>query len=169
MSKKRICLVLDSSYMPRSITTSERAFVVVYKGNAEVIENYNDVFGTVDRSIAYYKPSIIKLTRYINLDYRDVPLSRTNVFRRDDYQCVYCGSTVLKKLTIDHVIPRSRGGKDKWDNVVTACSKCNNEKADLTVEEWGRPDPQPRRPHHLMMMKKSKGKIPESWKKYLFI
>jgi len=154
--------------MPRSITTTERGFVVVYKGNAEVIENYNEVFHTVSKTIAYHKPSIIKLTRYINLEYRDVPLTRNNIFKRDDYRCVYCGKSNTQDLTIDHVVPRSKGGRDKWDNVVTACAKCNNEKADLDVEEWGKEHPKPRRPHHLMMMKKSKGKIPDSWKKYLF-
>jgi 5-methylcytosine-specific restriction endonuclease McrA len=169
IKKKRNCLVLDSSYLPRSITSTERAFVVVYKGNAEVIEHYDEVFHTVSKTVAYYKPSIIRINRFVNLEYREVPLTKNNIFKRDDYTCVYCGSQKEKLLTIDHVIPRSKGGNDKWDNVVTACNKCNNEKADLSVEEWGKPHPEPRRPHHLMILKKSKLKIPESWKQYLFI
>ena len=167
MKKNLLCLVLDSAYMPRSILTTERGFTVVYKGNAEVVENYEEYFKTVNLDTTYKKPSIIKLNRYLNLEYKDVPLSKQNVFKRDEFKCVYCGKADIRLLTIDHVIPTSKGGKNKWDNVVTACKRCNNEKSDLDIEEWGRPNPKPFRPHYLMMIKKVKHKLPESWKKYL--
>ena len=64
-------------------------------------------------------------------------------------------------------MPKSKGGKDSWDNLVTACRRCNSEKADLSVEEWGRENPQPMRPHYLMLMKQT-NYIPEEWKPYLF-
>lgn len=169
MNKNLLCLVLDNSFMPRSIITTERGFTVVYKGNAEIVESYDDVFKTVNKNLSFKKPSVIKLNRYLNLEYKDVPLSRNNIFKRDDFRCVYCGYDNVKNLTIDHVIPTSKGGKNKWDNVVTACKSCNSEKADLDIEEWGKTDPKPKRPHYLMMMRKVKRKIPDNWKKYLFI
>jgi 5-methylcytosine-specific restriction endonuclease McrA len=79
---------------------------------------------------------------------------------------VYCGCENRKTLTLDHVIPQSKGGPNKWGNLVTACKKCNNEKADLTLKEYGKPIPKPQRPHYLMLLKKTTF-IPDEWKPYL--
>lgn len=168
-SHRKLCLILDNSYMPRSITTTERGFVVVYKGNAEIIETYDEFFKTIKQPPIFKKPSIIRIDAYVKMEYKELPLRRDYIYKRDNYECVYCGNSNKKLLTLDHVIPKAKGGKDKWDNLVTCCSNCNNEKADLTLEEWGRPDPKPKRPHYLMMLKKAEGSIPEGWKKYLFI
>lgn len=155
--------------MPRSIVDSKRAFVVVYKGNAEIVHTHDTHFNTPNLEIVYPKPSVIRILRYVNLEYRNVPLTRNNILKRDNYHCVYCGNGDKRSLTIDHVVPKSKGGKDKWDNVVTACNSCNNEKADLTIEEWGVDDPNPRKPHFLVLMKHAPEKIPLEWRKYLFI
>jgi 5-methylcytosine-specific restriction endonuclease McrA len=167
MNKYTKTLVLDSSYMPRSIITSLRAFVVVYKGNAVVIEDHDCMFNMCDPEVVIYKPAVIRVPKYVNTHHHKVPLTRENVFKRDGNECVYCGDTNYKTLTIDHVIPQSKGGGNTWDNLVTACRKCNGEKADLSLEEFGKEIPQPRRPHYLMLLK-SVDYIPESWKKYLF-
>jgi 5-methylcytosine-specific restriction endonuclease McrA len=103
----------------------------------------------------------------VNQPIHKVPLSRENVYRRDGYACVYCGCDNRKTLTLDHVIPQSKGGKDAWDNLVTACKKCNSEKSNLTLEEYGKEIPQPRRPHYLMMIKQVHH-IPDEWNDYLF-
>lgn len=170
MRKDSKCLVLDSGYMPRSIITTERAFVIVYKGNADVIENHETYFGTVNKRVAYPKPSIIRVyvSLFSKLGYDKVPLTRKNIYKRDQYTCVYCGDGDKGNLTLDHVIPRAKGGTDAWDNLVTCCSKCNSEKADLSIEEWGRENPNPRRPHSLMLMK-SMDYVPPVWKDYLFM
>lgn len=170
MKKDAKCLVLDNSYMPRSIITAERAFVIVYKGNADVIANHSTYFGTVDKTKAYPKPSVIRvyISLFHKIGYDNVPLTRQNVYKRDGFTCVYCGSTDRSDLTLDHVNPRAKGGKDAWDNLVTSCSKCNSEKADLTCEEWGRDYPNPRRPHSLMLMK-TLNYIPAEWKDFLFM
>lgn len=165
---KKLCLVVDSSYMPRSIIESSRAFIVVYKGNAEIVCRYPTYFTTPNTMTVYPKPSVIRILRYVNVEYRNVPLTKNNIFKRDDHRCVYCGKGDKRILTIDHVHPRSKGGKDSWDNVVTACNKCNNEKGNLSVEEWGKEFPNPKRPHYLMLLKKSPKKIPDDWKKFLF-
>ncbi len=167
MKKYSQCLVLDTSYMPRSVISTERGFVIHFKNNAEVLHNHPVYFQTVNKSLAYPKPSIIRVFRYVRQEYTKVPLTRTNVYKRDQFTCVYCGNTNKAELTLDHVVPKSKGGKDSWNNLVTACKKCNGEKADLTLEEWGKENPQPKRPHFLMLLKNI-NYIPEEWKAYLF-
>lgn len=160
------CLVLDASYMPRSIITSERAFTIFYKGNAEIVENHPSKFKVVNPNLEIYKPSIIRVKKNMKVDFHKTKLSRENVFKRDGYTCVYCGSEDKRKLTIDHVVPQSRGGRDTWENLVTACLNCNQEKDNLTLEEYGKTIPVPRRPHYLMLLKTITF-IPDSWKTYL--
>jgi len=159
-------LVLDVSYIARSIITTERAFVISIKGNAEVIHDYDEYFKVVNPNYNFKKPSVIRVKKYVNDLLHKVPLTRDNVYRRDNHSCVYCGENRRKLLTLDHVIPRSRGGGDTWDNLVTACKKCNNVKSDLTLEEFGKIIKSPYQPHYLMMIK-SMFDIPEEWKKYL--
>jgi hypothetical protein len=161
-------LVLDSSYIPRSIVSSTRAFTIVYKGSAEVIENHPAHFKMVDEDLKINKPSIIRIPRYIKHHRHNVPPSRQNIFKRDGHTCVYCGNRERRKLTIDHVIPQSKGGKNSWDNLVTACFKCNNEKADLSLKEYGVSIEKPRKPHYLMLLKQL-NYIYEAWKPYLLI
>lgn len=161
-------LVLDSSYIPRSIVSSARAFVIVYKGNAEIIENHPAHFKMVDEDLKINKPSIIRIPRYIKHNKHSVPSNRQNVFKRDNYQCVYCGNRDKKKLTIDHVIPQSKGGGNTWENLVTACQKCNNEKADMTPQQYGVEIDKPRKPHYTMLLKQL-NYIYEAWKPYLWI
>jgi len=159
-------LVLDSSYIPRSIIPSSRAFVIVYKGNAEVVENHPIHFKLVDEDLKINKPSIIRVPKYIKTDHQKVPLTKLNVMRRDGYACVYCGSNMKKNLTIDHVIPQSKGGGNKWNNLVTACKSCNNKKASLDLEEFGVKIEIPRKPHYLMLLRQL-NYIYEAWKPYL--
>lgn len=164
-------LVLNNSYLPISILSVERAFSIFFKGNAEILVEYDEVFKTV-KPPYYPKPSIIRTFSNYQLQYHKVKLTRRNIFRRDSYSCVYCGVVGNNdNLTIDHVVPRVMGGKDEWTNLVTACSRCNNEKSHLEVEEWGREHPRPFKPHYLMMINKSldSKEIPDEWKPYLFL
>ena len=154
--------------MARSIISTERAFVISYKGNADVINEHPESFKLVNPELDIKKPSIIRVFKYVNQVIQKVPLSRENVYRRDNFECVYCGDNNRKTLTLDHVIPQSKGGKDTWDNLVTACRRCNGEKSNLTLEEYGKEIPQPRRPHYLMLMRQVHY-IPEEWEYYLFI
>lgn len=165
MSKFRKTLVVDSSFMPISIISAERAFVISYKGNAEIIDEHPESFKLVNPNLDIKKPSIIRIFKYVKQQHTKVPPSRENIYKRDNYECVYCGSN--KHLTLDHVVPQSKGGRDSWDNLVTACRTCNAEKRDLTLEEYGKEIPEPKRPHYLMLMR-GVGEIQESWKKFLF-
>jgi len=159
-------LVLDSSYIPRSVVTSTRAFVVVYKGSAEIIAEHPVEFKMVDENLHIKKPSIIRIPRYVKVGHHKVNLNKQNVFKRDNYSCVYCGSREKRKLTIDHVIPQSAGGGNSWSNLVTACFDCNNRKGSMSLEEFGATIDNPRKPHYLMLMQKQQF-IYEEWKPYL--
>jgi len=160
------CLELNASYMPTKIISSDRAYIVSLKGNADVIHEHPKTFGLVNPELQIYRPSVIRTKKYFESRFHHVKFSRDNVFKRDDYTCVYCGKRDKKDCTIDHVIPQSKGGVDSFENCVTACFKCNQEKDDLTIKEWGREEPNPKRPHYLMILN-NLGTIPDDWKKYL--
>ena len=155
--------------MPSQIIDSQRAFVVVFKGNAKVIGEHDECFKVVDPELKIRKPSIIVINQWVQTQYKSVPLTKPNLFKRDNYTCLYCNTKLTaKELTIDHIVPRSRGGGDTWENWATACKKCNGEKSDLDVLEWGRPKPNAYRPHFLMMLKNFSGEVPKEWQPYLF-
>jgi 5-methylcytosine-specific restriction endonuclease McrA len=111
-------------------------------------------------------PSIIRLNEYVHVPYKGVMLSRQNIFKRDNHQCQYCGSRT--DLTLDHVIPRSRGGVTSWENLVTACKHCNSRKGDYTPEEAEMPlKRKPFKPSFFMFLRDFSGSIDEEWMTYL--
>jgi CRISPR/Cas system Type II protein with McrA/HNH and RuvC-like nuclease domain len=124
-------LVLNFDYTPLNVTTFRRGFTLVDKGKAEVVKSdENPIVIGVKK---YVRPLIIRLLKYIKFQTRKLRVNRNRVFKRDGNQCVYCGTK--KELTIDHVIPKSRGGTNEWTNLVTCCSKCNLKKGNKTPEE----------------------------------
>ena len=123
-------LVLNASYEPLNITTWRRATVLMLKGKAESIEE--DATHMIWQNTML--PTVIRLRKFIHIPYRDIPLTRKNILQRDNHSCQYCG-TSLEKLSIDHILPKSRGGGDCWENVTTACLKCNINKGDRTPIE----------------------------------
>jgi 5-methylcytosine-specific restriction endonuclease McrA len=101
--------------------------------------------------------------------YKKVVLTRKNILRRDAYRCGYCGRGDLR-LTIDHIIPKARGGTDSWDNLISACTICNNKKSDRTPEEANMSLlTKPFKPSHIMFIKNVVGKLDENWKPYLYL
>ena len=124
-------LVLNYDYTPLNVTTTKRGFVLVDKGKAEVVKEDKNPITTGFKT--YVRPLIIRLLKYIRYHTRGLRANRNRIYRRDNYCCVYCGSQ--RNLTLDHVIPKSRGGRNEWTNLVTSCSKCNLKKADRTPEE----------------------------------
>jgi len=141
--------------------------VLTILNKAEVVANSN---GRVIRS-AYTNfpwPSVIRLNRYIQVPYKKVILSRKNILKRDMFKCGYCGRSDLP-LTVDHIIPRARGGEDNWENLITACVSCNNRKGDRTPEEANLVlRIRPFKPHYILFISNSVNKIDENWKPYLF-
>ena len=127
-------LVLNASYEPLNITTWRRALVMVLKGKAEGLEHDSSRWIRGDTML----PTVIRLRQYVRVPYKQLPLTRRNLFHRDGHRCQYCGSSA-DQLSIDHVVPRSRGGLDTWENVTTACLPCNVRKGNRTPREASMP------------------------------
>jgi 5-methylcytosine-specific restriction endonuclease McrA len=124
-------LVLNYDYTPLNVTSIRRGFVLVDKGKAEVVKS--DESPIVAGYKTYVRPLIIRLLKYIKHHVRNLRANRARIYKRDNYECVYCGSK--KELTLDHVIPKSKGGGNEWTNLVTSCFKCNLKKGSKTPEE----------------------------------
>lgn len=127
-------LVLNQNYEPLNVARVRRAVVLVMCGKAEMLENGTGVIRTANNEIP--QPSVIRLVYLIKRPRQQKKLSRREVFHRDKYTCQYCGMETVD-LTLDHVLPRHRGGRHIWDNVVSACSRCNSRKAGYTPQEAG--------------------------------
>ena len=113
-------------------------------------------------------PSVIKLNKYQRIPYREVELSKKNIFRRDSERCQYCG-TNKGLLTIDHIIPKSRGGASTWSNLTTACFECNNKKSNMTPEEANMSlISKPHKPNYVLYLNQKIGRIEKEWKPFLF-
>ena len=160
-------LVLNASYEPLNITSWRRAIVLLLKGKAERLEHNGRVIYA-----DFPLPTVIRLRHYITVPYKEIPLTRKNILHRDGHSCQYCGYTG-EDLTLDHVIPRSRGGGDTWDNMVTACVRCNVRKGNRTPDEADMPlYIPPRRPYsslYFEVAKHLKNGTHEEWKKYVKI
>ena len=132
-------LLLNATYEPLCVVSSRRAIVLVLAAKAEAVDVTDDEVHAERITVAV--PIVVRLTRYVRVPYPvQVPLSRRAVFTRDGSTCVYCGGSAT---SIDHVVPRSRGGTHTWDNVVAACRRCNHTKADRSLAEMGWSLPHP--------------------------
>ena len=160
-------LVLNKDYQPLSICSVHRSVKLLFLDKAELLHDYPErTISTVSEDFAY--PSVIRLRRYINIPYNKIVLSRHNIMKRDHKTCQYCGSS--KNLTIDHVMPKSRGGKDSWENLVTACNTCNVEKGNRTPQEAKMSLSQkPFRPIHITFLQSILGGVQDDWKPYLYM
>lgn len=127
-------LVLNANYEPVNIIGVRRAVTLILSERALLVANGRGYIHSV--TMAYPLPSVIRLSRMIRRPRLTIRLTRREVFRRDDYICQYCGKH-CSDPTVDHVIPRYRGGRYEWRNVVTACAACNHRKGGRTVEEAG--------------------------------
>ncbi len=126
-------LVLNASYEPRCVVSMRRAVVLVLAEKAFVVESGAGFMHSAHSSVPI--PQVVRLARYVRVPYRrQVPLTRRAVLARDAHRCVYCA---VKADTIDHVVPRSRGGRNEWTNVVAACARCNHRKGDRLLAEIG--------------------------------
>ena len=125
--------MLNASYEPLNVTTLRRAHVLVFKGKAEVIEELDRPLRSAASTFRW--PHVIRLVHYVRVP-RAIQrkISRRALFARDGWRCVYCGTT-NGRLTLDHVVPRSRGGDSVWENVVTSCATCNHKKGNRLLHE----------------------------------
>ena len=125
-------LVLNQNYEPLNVCHARRAFVLIDRGKAEVLEHGEG--GIRTSRLLFLLPSVIRMIYMIKRPRPKMRLSRREVFNRDKYTCQYC-SRQTRELTLDHVLPRHRGGRHEWDNLVSACKTCNHRKAGRTPKE----------------------------------
>ena len=163
-------LVLDQGYQPHRVVSWQRAIGLLFRNIAEVVEEYDEEIRSI--TLAIRAPSVIRLVHKISIS-RGIKFSRMNVLARDHFRCQYCGKQFpLKQLNFDHVIPKSRGGKTTWDNIVTSCIACNSIKGDRIPQEAGmRLRKKPRRPSSLpfilFRINSTSRIVPDSWNNYL--
>lgn len=160
-------LMLNQDYQPLSICSVRKSLLLLFLDKAELIHEHPTLkIKTVNKEFDY--PSVIRLKKYANIPFKRIVLARKNIFKRDGNKCVYCGSH--SDLTIDHVVPKSKGGADTWENLVTACNKCNNKKGDRTPEAAGmNMNIIPYRPSNVMFLRNFSNVVDETWKPYLYI
>ncbi len=160
----RSALVLNASYQPLSVVSSRRATCLILAEKAELIEDDGAVIRSA--SLTMPSPSVIRLRYMVKVPYvRRSALSRRAVFARDDHRCQYCGE---RADSIDHVMPRSRGGPHAWENVAAACRPCNLTKRDRTPDEAGMRLARPcRAPRSTAWVVVSISGIPDTWRPYL--
>jgi 5-methylcytosine-specific restriction endonuclease McrA len=159
-------LVLNASYEPLNVCSVRRATVLVFKGKAEILESLEQPL--VAASSTYPWPHVIRLVTYVRVP-RAVKrkISRRALFARDGWKCVYCGNA-HGRLTLDHVVPRSKGGDSVWENVVTSCAPCNLKKGNRAPEEIGMVlHKQPKAPPPQLFIQLAAPKIPARWQPYL--
>lgn len=160
-------LILNQDYQPLSVVNVKKSLMLLFLEKAEMLHNRPEYkIRTVRSSFDY--PSVIRLRNYARIPYKNIVLSRKNILKRDRHKCQYCNKA--DKLTIDHVIPKSRGGKDIWENLVTACTVCNHKKGNRTPKEAGmKLARKPYRPNHIIFLRDFYGKVDDEWKPYLYM
>jgi len=163
-------LVLNATFEPINVTAVRRAMVLMLKGVAQAEElNHADVHSP---SRTLRVPSVIRLLAYRHIPQQSRALSRKNILLRDRNTCQFCGRIFsASELTLAHVVPRSRGGRSSWENLVACCYQCNNHKGDRTPEEAGLHlvrRPRPFTLHTSRQLMRLLGNKDEKWRKYLF-
>ncbi len=183
-------LVLNMDASPMTVMSFERGFRLAYKGKADVVshvedrpincaireEDYMELINECptllnDEGNGFKRPTIVRLNKYVYIPHKKVTLSRYNIYRRDDYTCVYCPSK--ENLTIDHVKPKSKGGKNTWENLATCCGSCNLEKGNMPLSEYTKLTGKkikymPYRPSYMEFLSQYRN-IHEDWKPYVYV
>jgi len=157
-------LLLNASFEPLCVVPMRRAVVLVLKEKAEIVARNGAELHS--ERVTLPVPSVIRLHHFVRVPYRSrVPLSRRAVFARDGHRCQYCNRAAEN---IDHVVPRSRGGRHSWDNVVASCRSCNARKEDRMLDELDlRLARVPGEPHAALWVVATAGSIDPAWTPYL--
>ncbi len=159
-------LVLNATYEPINVCTVRRAVVLMLKEKAEVIEHADWELRSATCAIA--RPVVIRLVNYVRIprDTHRRKITRRAVFARDDWTCQYCGAR--SNLTVDHVVPRSKGGASSWENIVASCAPCNRRKGSALPRQAGMQLlKQPCTPNPHVFIQVASPTIPTAWLRYL--
>ena len=160
-------LMLNQNYEPLTVCSARRAFVLLFQGKAEMIETADGLkIHTISRNFAL--PSVVRLWHYKKVPFKRIMLTRKNVLTRDGNQCQYCG-TLKGPMTVDHIIPKTMGGRESWENLVCSCGRCNNKKGNRTPELSGmKLLKKPTRPTYITFIQRNYA-VDDRWKPYLFV
>lgn len=160
-------LLLNQDFSALTLCTVRRAVVLLLMEKVELVDAVSDRYvRSPSKRVPW--PSIVRLKSYVSVPYKRVMLTRKNILQRDGHECQYCGSG--HRLTVDHIRPKSRGGRDTWKNLVAACVRCNNRKGDRTPEEANMSlRRQPFRPSYVMFIRDRVDHLRDAWKPYLFL
>ena len=161
-------LVLNQSYEPLAVCRARRAVVLIFQGKAEMLEDGLGYMHSIANTVPI--PSVIRLGQMVRRPRRERKMSRYEIFNRDKYTCQYCGEQ-SRHLTLDHVIPRFRGGQHTWENVVSACVECNRRKAGRTPKEANMKlirQPLPPNGSHLFVVPHQYMNKRDEWRKYFY-
>jgi len=159
-------LVLNATYEPINVCTVRRAVVLLLKEKAELLDQA--MWRLHSEHATHPRPTVIRLVAYVKVprDTHRRKITRRAVFARDSWTCQYCGRT--SHLTVDHVVPRSRGGTSQWDNIVTSCAPCNRRKGDrIPAEIQMHPRRKPRAPGPTIFIRVAAPVVPPAWQQYL--
>jgi 5-methylcytosine-specific restriction endonuclease McrA len=163
-------LLLNITYEPLRIINWKKAITLLCLGKVEVIEEYGREIHSVSFTVKL--PSVVRLLRLVRRPKTPVKFSRQNIYARDRYKCQYCGARfATEDLTYDHVIPKSRGGKTQWKNIVTCCIDCNRKKGGRIPSEASmKLVRKPKRPTWVPAIRITIGyrEIPQTWRDYLY-
>lgn len=160
-------LVLNFTYESMNITSIERAIRLVYTRKAEIVKDRGAIWTS---SFAFKMPTVIRMLYYIARSTGPVPLTKKNVLLRDNYCCQYCGFKGDRTLTLDHVIPKARGGKSTFENLVACCFDCNQRKKDRLPHEIGMNlRKKPKTPARIPWIRiKTNSNCPQDWREFLW-
>jgi 5-methylcytosine-specific restriction endonuclease McrA len=159
-------LVLNFSYEPLGVVGFQRAVRLLFARKVEVVHSGDGVIRTT--SAAFPLPSIVRMLYYVRRSRKRVTLTKKNVLLRDDYVCAYCTKRSGNDMTVDHVVPRSRGGASVWENLVACCSDCNARKGSRTPDEARMPlRRKAREPRYIPFVVIRRNTAPDEWGKYL--
>jgi 5-methylcytosine-specific restriction endonuclease McrA len=164
VEEKLLTLTLDAAWQPISIIPADKGFSMVYSGRARAIEDHSQ-----KPCALFYYPSVIVCNNYIRRSPIPLSATRANIYWRDNLQCQYCGiKGHQRRMTLDHVLPKSRGGDKGWLNLVTCCERCNQIKGDRTPSEASmKLLREPRVPRYDVVRAFKIDKTPDSWDKFL--
>ncbi len=163
----RAVLVLNANYSPMTVCTAKRAICMDYLKKIDILANYNEKVHSPSLSLEL--PSVIKIRNYIRYDNLSLDLNRRNILLRDENICQYCGISKVP-LTIDHILPKGKGGSDSWENLATACKPCNQKKGDRTPDEASMQLSRiPKRPNRLHYFQRFVKDQQRDWRPYLFM
>jgi 5-methylcytosine-specific restriction endonuclease McrA len=164
-------LLLNATFEPLAIVSWRKAVTLLFLDKVEVVREYDKEIRSVSARIKL--PAVVRLLCFVRNNRLTARFSRKNIFLRDDFTCQYCGKHFEpRQLTCDHILPRSRGGKAEWTNMVTSCVPCNLKKGDKLPEEVDmRPRKTASRPtgFHVLMLNLGVKTLPDYWKDYIYL